>query len=198
MGLELSYVPGQTPLSEEEKEGLLVNTISTREELDQHEQSNIQLAVEWTKKRKFKLETILTEDFIKVLHMQMLDEVWVWAGSFRRSNKNIGVEWTEIPIHLRQLLDDCKYWIANKTYTDDEIAVRFKHRIVSIHPFANGNGRHSRLIADVLITHGLNKKIFSWSNSSLTKADKVRATYISALKEADHGNINPLLEFARS
>ena len=198
MGLEIKCIPGQTPLTEEEKEGLLIDTISTREELDEQEQNNVQLAIEWTKKRKFKLETILTVDFIKVLHMQMFDEVWVWAGNFRKSNKNIGVDWLHISVDLRNLIDDCKYWIENKTYPEDEIAVRFKHRLVSIHPFPNGNGRHSRLLADILISHGLNKTIFTWGNSSLVKPGKTRNTYISSLKEADQGDIIPLLKFART
>lgn len=198
MGLEFKYIPGQTPLTEEEKEGLLIDTLSTREELDEQEQNNVQIAIEWTKKRKFKLETILTVDFIKVLHMQMFDDVWVWAGNFRKSNKNIGVDWSQIRVDLRNLIDDCKYWIEYKIHNEDEIAVRFKHRLVSIHPFPNGNGRHSRLMADILISNGLNKNIFTWGNSTLVNSDKTRNTYISALVEADKGNINPLILFARS
>lgn len=196
MGLELSYLPGQTPLSEDEKDGLLIDTIMTRSELDEHEQNNIQLAIEWSKKRKFKIEVILSENFVKELHNIMLGDVWKWAGTFRLTNKNLGVDWTEISVNLRNLIDDCKYWINNKTYPENEIAIRFKHRLVSIHPFPNGNGRHSRIMADILISHGLNKPIFSWSNSPLLKADKNRERYISALKEADRGNIQPLLSFA--
>jgi len=198
MGLDFQYLPGQTPLSEEEKEGLLIKTISTRGELDEFEQLNIEQALEWSLKRKFKLEEILTETFIKDVHKRMLAVVWKWAGSFRKSNKNLGVNWPQISVDLHNLLDDCKYWIEHKTYPADELAVRFKHRLVSIHPFPNGNGRHSRLTADILISQGLINPIFSWGGSSLVKADKVRSNYISALKEADKGDIKPLLIFARS
>lgn len=198
MGLELSYIPGQTPLSEEEKEGLLIKTISNRSELDEFEQLNIERAVEWSLKRKFKLEEILSETFIKDLHKRMLGDVWKWAGTFRLTNKNIGVDWHQISIDLRNLLDDCKYWINKTTYPEDEIAVCFKHRLVSIHPFPNGNGRHSRLMADILISDGLNKNIFTWGNSPLVISDETRDNYISALVEADNGNIQPLLTFARS
>ncbi|MBL1121399.1 MAG: mobile mystery protein B [Ignavibacteriae bacterium] len=198
MGLELSYIPGQTPLSEEEKEGLLIKTISNRSELDEFEQLNIERAVEWSLKRKFKLEDIISEIFIKDLHKRMLGDVWKWAGTFRLTNKNLGIEWPQISVNLRNLINDCKYWIENKTYSEDELAIRFKHRLVSIHPFPNGNGRHSRLMADILISDGLNKTIFTWCNSPLVNADDTRNTYISALKEADKGNINPLLLFARS
>jgi len=198
MGLELSYIPGQTPLSEEEKEGLLVKTISNRSELDEFEQLNIERAVEWTLKRKFKLDKILSETFIKDVHKRMLGDVWSWAGTFRKSDKNLGVDWSQISIRLRNLLDDCQFWIDNNTYNKDEIAIRFKHRLVSIHPFPNGNGRHSRLMADILISDGLNKDIFSWGNSSLVKSDETRTLYISALVEADKRNINPLHSFARS
>ena len=198
MGLDLNYIHGQTPLDEEEKEGLLIKTISTREELDEFEQLNIQNAIEWVNKKTFDLDKILSEDFIKRLHIQMFGSVWKWAGTFRKSDKNIGVLWTEIPVSLRTLLEDCKFWIANKTYPEDEISVRFKHRLVSIHPFPNGNGRHSRLIADVLISDGLGKTVFSWGNINIVKPGQARSEYISALKAADNHNINPLLIFARS
>ena len=198
MGLVLSYIPGQTPLSEEEKEGLLIKTISNRSELDEFEQQNIEQAVEWSLKREFKLEDILSETFIKDLHKRMLGDVWKWAGSFRLSEKNLGIDWMQIPIAVRNLFDDCKFWIENKTYPEDEIAVRFKYRLVSIHPFPNGNGRHSRLMADILISDGLSKPIFTWGNSPLVKSDVTRNTYISALVEADNGNIKPLLKFSRS
>ena len=198
MGLDLNYFPGQTPLDEDEKEALLIKTISTQEELDEFEQQNIESAVEWTNKKTFSLEEVLSEEFIRDLHKRMLGFVWKWAGTFRRSDKNIGVHWPEISVSLRNLLDDCKFWIENKTYTNDELAIRFKHRLVSIHPFPNGNGRHSRLMADILITDGLGNSVFTWGNSPLVKPDDVRKNYISALKEADNGNIVPLINFARS
>jgi len=198
MGLELKYEYGQTPISEEEKEGLLIKTISTKGELDEFEQNNIEDALIWTLKRKFKLYDILSEKFICEVHRRMFCDVWAWAGKFRKTDKNIGVDKFLIAVELRYLFDDCKYWIENKTYPEDEIAVRFKHRIVKIHPFPNGNGRHSRLCGDIMISHVLDGKVFSWGNCSLTPKSKSRDEYINAVKRADQDDIKPILEFARS
>ena len=197
MGLDLSYIDGQTPLDEDEKEGLLIPTITTREELDEFEQLHIEDAVNWTKKRSFNLTEILTEDFVKELHRRMFEGVWKWAGKFRTSNKNLGVDKHQIPIELRTLLIDCRYWIDHKVFSDDETAVRFSHRIVSIHPFANGNGRHSRLIADILVSNGLGQSTFTWGSISLTAQSAARSIYLKALHEADRGNYLPLIEFSR-
>lgn len=130
MGLDFEYIYGQTPLSEEEKEGLLIKSITTRRELDELEQLNIEKAVEWTLENKFSKEKILSEEFIKLVHKKMLGDVWEWAGKFRRSEKNIGVDWIRIGVELRMLLDDTKYWIENNTYSSDEIAIRFKHTLL--------------------------------------------------------------------
>lgn len=197
MGLNLDYIDGQTPIDEDEKEGLLIQTISTLGELDEFEQLNVEKAVDWTMKRKLTPDKILTEDFAKELHKRMFGDVWKWAGTFRNSNKNIGVDKYEIGIKLRDLLDDCRYWIEHKSYPEDEIAVRFSHRIVNIHPFPNGNGRHSRLIADILISHGLGKSHFTWGSKNLTKKGEARSKYLKALKEADQGDYKLLIEFAR-
>ncbi len=198
MGLELVYEDGQTPLSEEEKEGLLIKTVTTHGELDEHEQLNIEKAVEWTIKTKFKKDQILTEGFIKMLHKKMLGKVWSWAGNFRKSEKNIGVKWVMIGIELKALLDDTKYWIENGTYPNDEIAIRFKHRLVNIHCFPNGNGRHSRIMADVMMESIFNENAFSWNQSNMVKADQTRRNYITAIREGDKGNIQSLLDFAKS
>ena len=151
MGLDFEYIAGQTPLSEEEKDGLKIKSITTQGELDEFEQLNIEKAVEWTIHKNFKFEKILTEKFIKDLHKRMFSDVWNWAGEFRRTEKNIGIQWTEIGIELKKLIEDTKFWILNKTYSEEEIAIRFKHRLVSIHCFPNGNGRHSRLMADIIM-----------------------------------------------
>ncbi len=197
MGLELQYLEGQTPLEEEEMEGLLIKTISTRSELDEFEQQNIEDAVEWTLTKRFKSEKILQESFILDVHKRMFGSVWKWAGKYRTSNKNLGVDKFQIPFELRNLLDDCKYWIEHNTYESDELAIRFKHRLVSIHPFANGNGRHSRLCADILISHGLNNPIFTWGRSIIVKKREARKKYLQALHQADQGNYFPLIEFSR-
>ena len=197
MGLNLKYADGQTPLDEVEKEGLRIKSITTQKELDEFEQLNIEKAVEWTIHANLKPEKILTEKFIKDLHKKMYGDVWKWAGEFRKSDKNIGIKWTQIAVELKNLLDDSKYWIENKTYAPEEIAIRFKHRIVAIHCFPNGNGRHSRMMADIIMESIFGKEIFSWHKSNMVKADETRKNYIRALKEADNGNINPLIEFAK-
>lgn len=197
MGLDLKY-EGQTPLNEEEKDGLLIKTITTHGELDEYEQLNIEQAIEWTMRQNFKKDKILTEAFIKKLHKKMLGRVWSWAGEFRKSEKNIGVKWINIRIDLKTLLDDSKYWIENEIYHPDEIAIRFKHRLVNIHCFPNGNGRHSRIMADIIIESIFGKEIFSWNQSNMFKADETRKEYINAIREGDKGNIAPLMEFARN
>lgn len=198
MGLKLHYKNGQTPLDEEEKESLKIKSITTQGELDEFEQQNIEKAVEWTIHANLKLEKILTEKFIKDLHKKMYGDVWKWAGEFRKTDKNIGTIWTHIGIELKNLIDDTKYWIENKTYSPEEIAIRFKHKIVAIHCFPNGNGRHSRIMADIIIESIFGREIFSWHKSNMVKADETRKKYITALRKADNGDINPLLQFAKN
>jgi len=198
MGLDVEYMDGQTPLDEEEKEGLLIATIATRGELDEFEQQNIEQAVQWTLGRSFKPETVFTEEFVRMVHTRMYADVWAWAGEFRTTNKNIGIDKWQIPIELRYLLDDVRYWHENNTYPPDEIALRFKHRIVSIHCFANGNGRHSRLMADIIIEKIYKLPVFTWGAANLSSEDDARAAYLRAIKAADKGDYSQLLAFARS
>lgn len=197
MGLELNYIDDQTPLDEDEKEGLRISTITTRRELDEFEQLGVEKAIEWTLKRKLHLEQILTEDFVKELHKRMFDDVWKWAGQFRSPNQNLGVDKTRIRIEIKKMLDDCRYWIDHAVFPADEIAVRFHHRLVMIHPFANGNGRHSRLIADILVSHGFGGPTFSWGSINLTSKGEARSTYLDALRKADENKYQALIEFAR-
>ena len=198
MGLDLEYEEGQTPLSEEEKEGLLISSITTHGDLDEHEQLNIEEAIKWLLNKKIKKDKILTESFIKMVHKKMFNNVWSWAGEFRKSEKNIGVRWINIGVDLKTLLDDTNYWIENKTYAPDEIAIRFKHRLVNIHCFPNGNGRHSRIMADIIIESVFGEKIFSWNQSNMVKADDTRKEYIRSIREGDKGDTKPLIKFARN
>lgn len=198
MGLEIEYKDGQTPLEEEEKEGLKIKSITTQKELDEFEQLNIEKAVEWLINSNLKPEKILTVKFLKDLHTKMYGDVWKWAGEFRRTEKNIGIKWTQIGIELKNLIDDTQFWIVNKTYSPVEIAIRFKHRIVAIHCFSNGNGRHSRMMADIIMESIFKMEIFSWHQSNMVEGNETRKTYINALKEADKGNIHPLIKFAES
>lgn len=196
MGLEFGS-DDDTLLNEDDRDALRIQTIETKEDLNEFEQNNIEKAVEWTLRKRFG-EEIFTEDFVKELHSKMFNDVWKWAGHFRRSDTNLGVHWPKIPSELRQLLDDAKYWVKNQSYTDDEIAIRLKHRIVSIHCFPNGNGRHSRLLADIVINNVFNLPVFNWGGKSLFNAGESKAEYISALRSADEGNYMPLIAFARS
>lgn len=198
MGLEFIYINGQTPLDEEEKEDLKIKTISTRGELDEFEQANIEKAIEWTLKINPTYDKILSVAFIKEVHKRMFSEVWGWAGTFRKTNKNIGIDKYQIEIELTALMADCKFWIENKIFAEDEIAIRFKHRLVKIHPFPNGNGRHSRLCADILISKGLKGKVFTWGSQNITEKRVTRSKYLNAIYEADKENIIPLLDFART
>ena len=198
MGLTIEYIDGQTPLNEEERDGLRIPSISTREELDEFEQLNIEKAIQWTFGKKLKIEQLFSEKYIKELHKRMYGEVWKWAGTFRTSEKNIGIKSYLIAIELKQLLDDAIFWKENNTYNSEELAIRFKHRLVSIHCFANGNGRHSRLMADLIMEKLYNGEFFSWGSANLVKATETRINYIQAVRKADNNDIGPLISFAKS
>jgi Fic-DOC domain mobile mystery protein B len=187
---------GNTPLSAEESIGLLPS-LSTRDELNQWERENILKAGVWANGLALKPLELLTEGFIRTLHSRMFEDTWKWAGQYRKTEKNIGVPVPEICDKIAILLGDVRFWIVKTTYEPNEIAVRFHHRLVWIHPFPNGNGRCSRLIADLLI-QALGKETFSWGTRDLNKLGEARVTYLAALRLADEGNIQPLLAFARS
>ncbi len=183
-----------TPLTPEEMRDLIPAYIAYRHELNEAEQENIARAQEWALDRR---RDLLSEKFIKDLHRKMLGDVWRWAGRFRRTERNLGIPHWEIPVALRQLLDDVRAWIEHKAYTSDEIAVRIHHRLVQIHPFPNGNGRHSRIMADLLVMQSGGQR-FSWGRESLRESGALRRSYIVALQAGDKHDIGPLLTFARS
>jgi Fic-DOC domain mobile mystery protein B len=176
----------------------MIKTVSFRSELDEFEHHNIENAIIWTLKKKFKPEQILSREFVCELHERMYGEVWKWAGSFRKTNKNIGVDKFQIETQLKHLHDDAKYWIEKNTYENDELVIRYKHKLVSIHCFPNGNGRHSRLMADVFANHIFNKPVFTWGGNQLVQQENIRLQYLDSLRAADAGNIQPLIKFARS
>lgn len=198
MGLDFEYHAGQTPLDPDEVDGLRIDSIATRGELDEFEQQNIEEAVAWVLTRSFTKERVLTERFIRQLHGRMYGNVWAWAGDFRKTEKNIGIAHWKIAVELRVLLDDTKCWIAQQACSPDELALRFKHRIVSIHCFPNGNGRHSRLIGDILINKIFKQPLFSWGAANLAEQGAARTAYLQALRAADAGDMEPLMVFARS
>lgn len=198
MGLELSNAEGQTPLDEEERDGLLIPSIATRGELDEFEQQNIEQAIQWTISRSLNVDTVFTESFIRVLHKKMFSNVWKWAGGFRKTNKNIGIDKYQIPTELKYLIDDARYWYNKNIFSPDELAIRFKHRLVSIHCFPNGNGRHSRLMADIIIEKIYKLPVFSWGANNSDHESDMRSAYLRAVKNADKGDFDSLIQFARS
>jgi Fic-DOC domain mobile mystery protein B len=190
------YPEGATPLDPNETEGLLLTHITTRAELDRWEQDNIVESLAWLDRRR--PSDILNEPFVKELHRQMFGHVWKWAGQFRQSDKNIGGPWHQVPMALKNLCDDTRLWMKLRGESPDEMAVRFHHRLASIHPFPNGNGRHARLMADLLLENVLKHARFTWGSRDLSKASDVRRRYIAALRAADGHDYTPLLRFARS
>jgi Fic-DOC domain mobile mystery protein B len=187
-----------TPIAPEEREGLKQHWVTTRNDLNTAEQDNILRGMNWAKRKRATTPfALLNEDFILHLHKKMFGDVWQWAGAYRNSERNSGIEALKIPIALNQLFGDIRYWIEHNVFDPDETAVRFHHRLVSIHPFPNGNGRHSRLLADLLIEK-LGGRVFTWGGGTLQEVTLLRANYITALRAADAHDIAPLLVFARS
>ena len=187
-------IDGQTPLTDEEREDLIPSYITLRSELNEAEQANILEAQEWAFKRK---RNVLNEKFLNDLHKRMYGNVWSWGGKYRRTGKNIGVDAYRIPTELRQLIDDCTFWVENKTYEPDELAARFHHKLVWVHAYPNGNGRHARLATDLLLM-SLGLEPFTWGSVNLVDPSETRRRYIDALRDADNHNIEPLLAFVRS
>lgn len=192
--MKFKYPIGSTPLQHEELAALIPDHITTQEELNAWEEKNILIAQQWA----FKQKKILSVTFIKKLHAHMFNKTWKWAGEFRQSEKNIGIYWPQISTRIKELCDDVQYQLDHKVFTIDEIAVRFHHRLVFIHSFPNGNGRHARLMADLLIMQQGGIR-FSWGmHQDLYKATLIRQQYIESLWLADRGNYSKLLIFARS
>ncbi len=194
MAVDRDHPPGATPLDADELANLIPRHITTQSELNEWEQLNILQGEAWARKQR---KDTLDVDFVRQLHREMFGETWRWAGEFRKSDKNIGVDWLKIGVELRQLLDDVRYQIDHATYAPDETAVRFHHRLVVIHPFPNGNGRHARLMADLLVER-LSQPRFTWGSRSLVDTTDTRQRYIAALQAADARNYAPLIAFARS
>lgn len=164
--------------------------------MDRWEQENIAEAEAWAFRRA--QPDIFTDGFAKRLHKRMFGNVWRWAGLYRKTGKNIGMDAWRIATELRTLCDNCLIWIEQSVYPPDEIAVRFHHRLTAIHPFANGNGRHARLMTDILLVHLLRQPRFTWGSGNLVDAGDCRKQYISALRVADKHEYGPLLAFVRS
>lgn len=192
---DLSGADGNaTPLSPVERDGLIPTHITLRSELNELEQKNVAEADRWAFSRKRK---VLDEVFLQSLHRRMFNRVWRWAGIYRQTERNLGVASHLIQPELRRAMDDIRYWLEHKSFPSDEIAIRLHHRLVVVHPFPNGNGRWSRLAADLLVVQqgGLR---FTWGGADLQSKGDMRAVYIDVLKKADQHDLAPLVRFARS
>ena len=194
-----TYPPGATPLDPNEIEGLIPDYITTQRELNILEQQNIIEGINWADRQK--KPDVLNITFNYELHRRMFNQVWQWAGKPRTTDKNIGFHWQQIQAQLDNLFENCRYWIENKTYKWDELAIRFHHKLVSIHAFPNGNGRHARLMTDILLKSN-DQKSFTWGenmySSPIEVEGKTRKAYISALKKADQNNFVDLIKFAKN
>ena len=186
-----------TPLEAEERQQLLQSWITHRADLNRAEEANILDGAAWARGRRSRRPAdMLSTGFATQLHKRMFGDVWKWAGTWRTTARNIGVDAYRIGMDVAALLDDVRYWVENMTYPPDETAVRLHHRLVAIHPFPNGNGRHGRIAADYLVT-SLGHPAFSWGSRLVVDSDELRRRYIEALHDADHDDISGLIEFAR-
>ena len=186
---------GNTPLSPEELADLIPN-LATKEELNEWERENILLAREWAIRDRTSAPEMASDEYVRKLHHKMFSETWKWAGRYRTTEKNIGVPFLEIRERVMALFGDVRFWLEMRTYPADEIAVRFHHRLVVIHPFPNGNGRHARMVADVFVMK-LGRPALTWGARDLVNPGEARARYLQALRAADNGDMKLLISFAR-
>jgi Fic-DOC domain mobile mystery protein B len=199
--LNHKWADGNTPIREEDAEQLIPR-ISTMGELNEYEALNILEARAWAFSSRTMTSTdLLEESYVRTLHSKMFDQVWKWAGKYRTNELNIGCDPAEIVERIPQLLANTKHWLEHKTFPIDECLIRLHHQLVSkIHPFANGNGRHARMITDVIaVKHG--QAEFSWgAGASLIAEGSARAAYLAALRalDTDENEVKLLLGFARS
>jgi Fic-DOC domain mobile mystery protein B len=192
--IALEYPDGATPLDPNELGGLKHKHITTQGELDELEQANIASGLRWLARTRRK--DILTDAFAIELHRQLFGDVWRWAGAFRRTGKNIGVDPVLIGVRLRGLMDDARYWVEHHTYNPLEATLRLHHGLTFIHPFPNGNGRHVRIMADAVLRRAYGAEPIDWrGGSDLQRIGERRTAYIAALKAADNHDIGPLLAF---
>lgn len=193
MGLNFGLPDGATPLDPDEAADL-IPALSTLAELNDFERRNIAKAILWTATSKSVRSKIPDVDSLKLLHKRMFNLTWKWAGRWRTTQKSIGVESWRIPSELRNLIEDTKIWVEFNSYPTKEIAARFHHRLVLIHPFPNGDGRHARLAAELLCrAQGWPEP--TWGRSNLAPAANARHTYIRALRKADAHDLAPLIDF---
>lgn len=198
MALTDPHAPGATPLSPEDLEGLKV-PVTTHGELNELEAANIVKGQEWAlRSRSTRVPQILTDGYVQRLHREMYGEVWEWAGQYRLADTNIGVTHATIRTELRAVCDDARYWIEHGTYFPEELAIRLHHRLIKVHLFRNGNGRHGRMLADLLLLRHFKAARLSWGGGDLGRAGPRRETYIAGMRAADAHDYRVLLGFCRS
>jgi Fic-DOC domain mobile mystery protein B len=195
--MKFEYAPGATPIDDDEAAELIPTHITTQKELNEWEQANITEAYKKHLGKKYSQDEILDVYFLLNLHKDMFDQTWKWAGKIRKTLKNIGVAPEGIREKLKKLLDNIKYWLDNSTFGNDEICVRFHGELVSIHLFSNGNGRHARFAADLLV-ESVDIPPFTWGSKDLYNKGTARTEYLDALREADKSNYKLLLKFVKT
>jgi Fic-DOC domain mobile mystery protein B len=191
--------PGATPLEEEELEGLIPDFVATRADLNQVEYENITAALPWARRQAEQLgpNGILDYGFLLAVHRRMFGDVWTWAGTLRQRVTNIGVDPSQIALQTLQAFEDARHWHSASLFESDERAARIHHRLVTVHPFPNGNGRCTRLIADLYLM-SIELEPFTWGPVSLDTEGSQRAAYIAALvKASTTSNFADLIRFAR-
>jgi Fic-DOC domain mobile mystery protein B len=190
---------GATPLGPDETIGLLMDHIETRDELNELENTNILQGLNWLGSLpKQSVDDLLSMEFVEELHRRLFGEIWSWAGSYRTRELNIGCDPFQIRPNLHNLLEDIKCWIEFRHYDSLELSARIQHQVVKIHPFPNGNGRHSRILTDCVRMMLLGKPPLTWSADNLDNQTEERNQYISALRQADMGDYEPLVIYLRS
>jgi Fic-DOC domain mobile mystery protein B len=187
---------GATPIEPDEAAGLLPGHIATREQLDEWEAENILEGQRWAAGAARRRD-VLDDAFPRELHRRMFGRTWKWAGTYRSTEKNLGIAPARIAEEVRNLLENTRAQIAGKVAPIDGIAARFHHRLVWIHPFPNGNGRHARLLTDLLLAAN-GAAPFTWGRGDLEHAGETRERYLAALRAADARDLAPLLAFVRS
>jgi Fic-DOC domain mobile mystery protein B len=189
---------GDTPLTPEEERDL-IPSLTTRAQLNQIERLNINEARVWAMRRhQLRRADLVSDAFGRELHRRMFNQVWTWAGQYRQTTRNLGWEVHRIMEGVRNAFDDARAQLEHDSYPLQEVAVRLHHQLVVVHPWPNGNGRHARLIADVLIAARGGDRLTWGEGADLTPVGDPRAQYLAALRAADQMNFRPLLEFARS
>ncbi len=186
---------GNTPLDDDEADGLRLSWVRTRADLNDAERDNILAARQW--RRPTSVDGVLDDLWLRRLHREMFGHVWTWAGRYRTTEKSIGIDPTAVSGAVRTLTDDCRLWIPSDD--DDRVLARFHHRLVAIHPFPNGNGRHARAATDQLSV-ALARSRPTWGLGSGLDGPWLRRSYIDALRAADRDrdDLDALIEFMRS